>query len=84
MALHVAVIWVPSDVSISLALRQMEAAGAALPRLLLVDLMTLNNDDFVAFFEAMALDPIPVMITMAQRSDDFFGPTRAGTSGGRG
>jgi diguanylate cyclase (GGDEF)-like protein len=73
MALHVSVIWLPSDVSMLNSLRQMETAGERLPRLLLVDLMTLDDDDFLAFFEALALviPTIPVVLTMPQVSDDF-------------
>jgi hypothetical protein len=36
--------------------------------------MTLNDDDFLPFFEALALlaPPIPVILTMPQVSDDFL------------
>jgi hypothetical protein len=38
----------------------------------LLDVKTIN-EDFLPFFEALALsfEPIPVMLTMAERSDDF-------------
>lgn len=73
MALQVSVIWVPTDVSIFLSLRQLETVGMDLPRLLLVDALTVSNQDFVAFFEALefSFSPIPVVLTMPERSDDF-------------
>lgn len=73
MALQVSVIWLPSDVSIVHSLRQIEMAGDELPRLLLVDLLTVNNGDFVAFFEALAVsfEPIPVLFTMPELANDF-------------
>ncbi len=73
MALQVSVIWLPSEVSIFHSLRQMETAGDRLPHLLLVDLLTVNNADFASFFEALAVsfEPIPVLLTMPELSNDF-------------
>jgi hypothetical protein len=74
MALQVSVIWLPNDVSIFHSLRQLETVGVGLPRLLLVDILTLNNDEFSTFFEALAVSfpPIPILLTMAEMSDDFL------------
>jgi hypothetical protein len=74
MAMKLSVIWLPNDVSIVHSLRLLEAAGAALPRLLLVDFTTVDEDGFTDFCEALAIafPPIPLLMTMTERSDDFL------------
>jgi diguanylate cyclase (GGDEF)-like protein len=73
MALKVQVFWLPSDVSLVPALRLMQAADFPLPQLLLLDVMTLD-DDFIPFFEAVSIsfDSIPILLTTADVSDDFL------------
>jgi diguanylate cyclase (GGDEF)-like protein len=72
MAHQVSIIWQANDIPILHTLRQLEAAGEPLPKLLLVDIQSFHSD-FSAFFEALdaAFAPIPVILTMADDSIRF-------------
>jgi diguanylate cyclase (GGDEF)-like protein len=74
MALQVSVLWLPGDVSVFHSLRLLEAAGETLPRLLLVDFTLVHEDGLTAFCKALNISfpTIPLLLTMAERSDDFL------------
>lgn len=72
MALGVSVVWLPANLSVFRALRQWEATGEALPPLLLIDALALQ-EDFLTLFEAIrsAFPTLSILLTMPHTCADF-------------